>query len=246
MGIAVEAKIVNPYKAMFMIKDWNAAMTSWIEGAARDFVSKNSYEEIIRGDLASQLKAHILKQISDDLRNYGVVIVELTVIHIEPADKEYEEATKAQVIEARKREATITRARADAEKESIARMESVIFMVAASSGQTVDALKMELLNNPGALSTKYRVAYEAAMALVNKNMAIAGNSYLEINTGGGSGSGGGSSFNEMLTAIFAANKILNQGQGQQQKPIEKSSKKKINKKEEDYLLSGNWLDDDDE
>jgi hypothetical protein len=246
MGIAVEAKIVNPYKAMFMIKDWNAAMTSWIEGATRDFVSKNSYEEIIRGDLASQLKAHILKQISDDLRNYGVVIVELTVIHIEPADKEYEEATKAQVIEARKREATITRARADAEKESIARMESVIFMVAASSGQTVDALKAELLKNPGALSTKYRVAYEAAMALVNKNMAIAGNSYLEINTGGGSGSGGGSGFNEMLTAIVAANKILNQGQGQQQKPIEKSSKKKINKKEEDYLLSGNWLDDDDE
>jgi len=84
----VETEIFNPYKAMFQIKDWNAAMTSWVEGASRDFVSKNTYEQIIRGELSESLKEHIIEKVGKTLKQYGVKINNMAVIQVVPSNIE--------------------------------------------------------------------------------------------------------------------------------------------------------------
>lgn len=208
MWIEVEARIANPYKAMFQIKDWNAAMTSWIEGASRDFISKNSYEQIIRGDLSQTLSDHIVKKTKAILERYGVEVTNLSVIQVVPSSAEYEQATQQKVIEERKKEAAIVRAQADAQKEAIARMGSALSMVASATGQTVEALQKELEANPDALNTKYREQFKIAMKLVNKNMAIEGKAYFEMKLP--KGGGGGADYSNMIGAIIAANKITEQ------------------------------------
>jgi regulator of protease activity HflC (stomatin/prohibitin superfamily) len=241
MWIEVEAVIFNPYKAMFQIKDWNAAMTSWIEGASRDFVSKNSYEEIIRGELSSSLENHISKRVEKIIERYGVKITNLSVIQVVPSNAEYEQATQQKVVEERKMEATLVRARADAQKEAIARMGSALSMVASATGQTVEKLQQELETSPEVLDTKYKKQFKVAMDLVNKNMAIDGKAYFEMKLPKGSGTGGGADYSNMIGAIIAANKIIEQ---QKTSPSLSSSsstkeeKKKIYSREEiDALIA---------
>ena len=209
MMIEVETEIFNPYKAMFQIKDWNAAMTSWIEGATRDFVSQNSYEQIIKGELSENFKGHIINKVEKTLEKYGVKINNMAVIQVVPSNIEYEKATQQRIIEERKKEATIVKAEADAQKEAIARMGSALQMVASATGQTVEKLNKELEANPSALHTKYKEQFTVAMDLVNRNMAIDGKAYFEMNMPNNT-SGGGTDFSNMLGAIIAANKIIEQ------------------------------------
>ena len=241
VAIAVEAKIFNPYKAIFRIKDWNYAMTSWIEGAVRDFVSTKSYEDLIKGQLATRLQAEVLKEVASLLYAYGVEVTNLSVIQIAPSNKEYEDATQQKVIEERKKEAAIVKAQADAQKEAICRMGSALSMVASATGQTVEALQKELEANPNALNTKYREQFKVAMKLVNKNMAIEGKAFFEMKLPKGSGTGGGADYSNMIGAIIAANKIIEQ---QKTSPPPSSSsptkeeKKKIYSREEiDALIA---------
>ena len=237
MWIEVEAVIFNPYKAMFQIKDWNAAMTSWIEGASRDFVSKNSYEEIIRGELSSSLENHISKRVEKIIERYGVKITNLSVIQVVPSNAEYEQATQQKVVEERKMEATLVRARADAQKEAIARMGSALSMVASATGQTVEKLQQELETSPEVLDTKYKKQFKVAMDLVNKNMAIDGKAYFEMKLPKGSGTGGGADYSNMIGAIIAANKIIEQ-QKTPSSSSNKEEKKKIYSREEiDALIA---------
>ena len=223
--IEVETEIFNPYKAMFQIKDWNAAMTSWIEGAARDFVSKNTYEQIIRGELSESLKDHITKKVKEMLEGYGVRINNMAVIQVVPSNIEYEKATQQKVIEERRKEATIVKAEADAQKEAIARMGSALQMVASATGQTLEKLNKELETDPSVLHTKYKEQFTIAMNLVNRNMAIDGGAYFEMNMPNNpSGSGGGTDFSNMLAAIIAANKIIEQQKKEPSKSDPPSSK----------------------
>lgn len=219
----VETEIFNPYKAMFQIKDWNAAMTSWVEGASRDFVSKNTYEQIIRGELSESLKEHIIEKVGKTLKQYGVKINNMAVIQVVPSNIEYEKATQQKIIEERKKEATIVKAEADAQKEAIARMGSALQMVASATGQTVEKLNKELEANPSALHTKYKEQFTVAMDLVNRNMAIDGKAYFEMNMPNNT-SGGGTDFSNMLGAIIAANKIIEQQKKEPSKSDPPSSK----------------------
>lgn len=236
--IEVETEIFNPYKAMFQIKDWNAAMTLWIEGASRDFVSKNTYEQIIRGELSKSLKDHIIGNVEETLKQYGVKINNLTVVQVTPSDAEYEKATQQRIIEERRKEATIVRAEADAQKEAIARMGSALQMVASATGQTVEKLNKELETDPSVLLTKYKEQFTVAMDLVNRNMAIDGKAYFEMNMPNNT-SGGGTDFSNMLGAIIAANKIIEQQKKEPSKSDPPSSKgeKVYTKQEIDDLIA---------
>ena len=238
MMIEVEAEIFNPYKAMFQIKDWNAAMTLWVEGASRDFVSKNTYEQIIRGELSKSLKDHIIGNVEETLKQYGVKINNLTVVQVTPSDAEYEKATQQRIIEERRKEATIVRAEADAQKEAIARMGSALQMVASATGQTVEKLNKELETDPSVLLTKYKEQFTVAMDLVNRNMAIDGKAYFEMNMPNNT-SGGGTDFSNMLGAIIAANKIIEQQKKEPSKSDPPSSKgeKVYTKQEIDDLIA---------
>lgn len=238
LWIEVEAVIFNPYKAMFQIKDWNAAMTSWIEGASRDFVSKNFYEEIIRGELSNSLKDHIVDKVEVIIERYGVKITNLSVIQVVPSNAEYEQVTQQKVVEERKMEATLVRARADAQKEAIARMGSALSMVASATGQTVEKLQQELETNPEALNTKYKKQFKVAMDLVNKNMAIDGKAYFEMKLPKGSGTGGGGAdYSNMIGAIIAANKII-----EQQKTSPPASSSSSTKEEKKKIYSREEID----
>lgn len=238
LWIEVEAVIFNPYKAMFQIKDWNAAMTSWIEGASRDFVSKNFYEEIIRGELSNSLKDHIVDKVEVIIERYGVKITNLSVIQVVPSNAEYEQVTQQKVVEERKMEATLVRARADAQKEAIARMGSALSMVASATGQTVEKLQQELETNPEALNTKYKKQFKVAMDLVNKNMAIDGKAYFEMKIPKGSGTGGGGAdYSNMIGAIIAANKII-----EQQKTSPPASSSSSTKEEKKKIYSREEID----
>lgn len=274
LKIEVEAEIFAPYKAMFRIKNWNSSMTSWIEGATRDFISTLTYEEIqdrsSAKPLSEALQEHINNKVKRSLENYGVRINNLTVIDIDPADKEYEEDTKVKTREERKKEAAIVKAEADAEvtiikaeadakKEAISRMSSALIMVASATGQTIEDLKKEIQGNPGILHTKYKNEFDAAMSLVNNNMAIDGKAYFKLDvpssgSSGGSGGGGGSNFNDMIVAIIAATKIIDQqkeGSASNKHPLKEESRsnpkrEKFSKQDEEDFLSGKWIEYDDE
>ena len=253
LKIAIEAAVTNPYKAIFRISKWNDSMTTWVEGAIRDFVSMFTYEEMQSRtkssvSLSEELRDYVQLKLKDTLKDYGVVITNLTVIDIKCADPEYEEDTKAKTREERKKEAAIVRAEADAEKEAISRMGSALMMVAEEIGQTFETLQEELKANPDALNTKYRKQFKHAMKLVNKNMAIEGKAYFEMKLPKGSGTGGGADYSNMIGAIIAANKITEQQKtSSASKESENNSKKSKNKsamteKQKEDLLEGSWAD----
>jgi hypothetical protein len=75
------------------------------------------------------------------------------------------------------------------------------------------------------------------MDLVNKNMATDGTAYFEMKLPKGSGTGGGADYSNMIGAIIAANKIIEQ-QKTPSSSSNKEEKKKIYSREEiDALIA---------
>ena len=204
LGIAIEAEITNPYKAMFVAKDWVHAMESWIEDKARDFVRTESYEEIIaKDDLAIKITDHCAGVIERMKNIYGVSITKIAVINIEPADKRYEQATLNKIVSEKKKEGTIVDAEAESQKIGLETMGSVFSMLAQTTDESEKDIKKLFLTQPEEFDKVYGKILPEAISIMKMMAAIKGGAYTEIVFPADSQ---GSMANLMATMV-AANKI---------------------------------------
>lgn len=101
----VTSRIINPYLAIFRSTDWLRQMTTWSEGAARNFIGVHKYDYLVKneeqGRIASPTEVkdafekYLLKALKEDMKaNYGVEVVSATLIQISPPAAFVETTTK--------------------------------------------------------------------------------------------------------------------------------------------------------
>lgn len=115
-------RIVNPYKALFVIENWYETMINRITPYIRDFITTDTYAKFITdpqrigvGVKAKLEEENILKELKD---RYGVEIRRIEVNAINP-QKEFREATMKKVLALRERDKTLTNARAEKDRLKI-------------------------------------------------------------------------------------------------------------------------------
>ncbi|MDD3386662.1 MAG: hypothetical protein PHU17_02295 [Candidatus Pacebacteria bacterium] len=233
LGIAIEAEVINPYKAMFVAKDWVHAMESWIEDKVRDFVRTESYEEIIaKDDLAVKITDYCAG-VTERMKNvYGVNITKIAVINIEPADKRYEQATLNKIVSEKKKEGIIVDAEAESQKIGLETMGSVFSMLSQSTGESEKDIKNLLLTKPEEFDKVYGKILPEAISIMKMMVAIRGGAYTEIVIPEGSQ---GSMANLMATMV-AANKISENNNKKSLREINPLPKKEFTEEELDEIF----------
>lgn len=150
--MVVTARIVNPYKAQFAVKNWYDAMISRIAPYVREYISGFKYEDIIgRSDVlpAQQVMEELQKgnthSVLNILKNlYGIEVTALETISINPE----EEFRKASL---QKWQAT-----RDAEKRLGSTTGTLMAMIAHQTNQDLDKIQGEFRADPGAALGKYQ------------------------------------------------------------------------------------------
>ncbi|MFA5755307.1 MAG: SPFH domain-containing protein [Candidatus Paceibacterota bacterium] len=233
LGIAIEAEIINPYKAMFIAKDWVHAMESWIEDKARDFVRTESYEDIIaKDDLAIKITYHCAGIVERMEKVYGVKITKIAVISVAPADERYAKATLDKIISEKRKEAVIVDAEAEAQKIGLETIGSVFSMLSQSTGESEKDIKNLLLTKPEEFNKVYGKILPEAISIMKMMVAIRGGAYTEIVIPEGSQ---GSMANLMATMV-AANKISENNNKKSLREINPLPKKEFTEEELDEIF----------
>ncbi|MFA5071826.1 MAG: SPFH domain-containing protein [Candidatus Pacearchaeota archaeon] len=211
MGIVAEMRVVNPYKATFMIQNWYRAVSNLIIGDLRDFIRNKSYEELINPESGkSSLNEMIWDQITKNglAKNiedkYGVRIIKLTVVEIGPADDEYSRATLRKIIAEKNQEAIKVEAQSEAYKRSTETMGLATRMFLDHTKMEEETMKDLLLDNPEEFNRKYGEIFNKCLDLVQREMALAKGRFIDIRTDAAGVKGGDS-----LLALIAANSMLN-------------------------------------
>jgi regulator of protease activity HflC (stomatin/prohibitin superfamily) len=101
--MTMTARTINPHAAMFLVKDWYDALVGRVLPRVREYISEHKYEDIIRNkDI--QLDADVFRALNQADPNggqsivsilrdqYGILLVALETINIDPPP-EYRETT---------------------------------------------------------------------------------------------------------------------------------------------------------
>jgi hypothetical protein len=101
--MTMTARIINPYAAMFLVKDWYDALVGRVLPRVREYISEHMYEDIIKNKNI-QLDADVFEALSQPDPNgnpsivsilrdqYGILLVALETVNIDPPP-EYRETT---------------------------------------------------------------------------------------------------------------------------------------------------------
>jgi len=99
--MTMTAQIINPYKALFLVKDWFDALVLRVLPRVREYISEHTYNELIN-DKTVKLDEDVLKSLKDDSKGdsivsilreqYGIELLALETVNIDPPP-EYREAT---------------------------------------------------------------------------------------------------------------------------------------------------------
>ena len=158
--ITLTARVVNPYKALFAVKDWFDAVVVRIAPAVREYISNHTYEEII-SDPKSQLDRDVIKQlrlkgedgsysIIDKLRDfYGIEVLALETVNIDP-DETYRKATLEK-----------WQAERDAEAELVKQRVGALSFASETSGREISMISQWLGTPVADLQTELRAAITA-------------------------------------------------------------------------------------
>jgi hypothetical protein len=110
-------RIINPYKALFVIENWYETLINRSRPYVRDFLTTGTYREFIADPqrigigISQRLEEEeILKELKG---RYGIDIRKIEVNAINPANKEFRDATMEKVLAERKKEAVIVQAEAE-------------------------------------------------------------------------------------------------------------------------------------
>lgn len=123
LEIVMTVRVINPYKALFVVQNWLEAIINRSRPAVRDAVTKRRYDELIKDKEAVGREIYkILKKrkLLEEFQNrYGVEVRRIEVKEINPG-KEYREATLKKYLAEREKERIITEA--DAKRQELERV----------------------------------------------------------------------------------------------------------------------------
>jgi len=130
VDLLLTIRVVNPYKALFRIEKWLEAVLNRIEPSVRDFITTDTYDNLITQQKAigkmifaalskseeEQADRSILQIFRED---YGVLVEAIEVVNIEPPE-EYRKVTLAKFEAEREKERI--KILAEAEEERVSRV----------------------------------------------------------------------------------------------------------------------------
>jgi regulator of protease activity HflC (stomatin/prohibitin superfamily) len=217
VGMSVEMKIVNPYKALFRIQNWYRAVANFIQGELRNEIRKHDYNELISGkdpnsvslDQIFQVRIEsFIKKIEED---YGIRIMKIKIVQIAPSDEELKRASTKKAVAQFDSDAIRINADAQSYKRASETIGSVMEMLSKRTGLTVEQIQEQIRSDPVEFDRKYGSILREAGELVNRQIAADINKYIKIETSGGSGGS-----NNLLELIAAFQLMAAGGQGGQQ------------------------------
>ncbi len=118
----ITLRVVNPYKALFLVHRWLEATLDLVSQSGRQYVGRRTYQQLISKETADPKKGFsggISTLENQILKNYGVFFVKAEIHSVEPAGtaaEKYREASIRAYLAETIKNATITEAEGEARK----------------------------------------------------------------------------------------------------------------------------------
>ena len=236
IGLAVEMKIVNPVKAIFKIQNWYGSSANLIQGGVRDQIRKRNYLEWINlsgsvalGDYFETEMRPIIDKIKDD---FGVQVVKIKVVQIEPSDKRYTEASTRKAVAEFEKQAIEVEARAKSYKRSTETIGPIIDMLVAVTGLTPAQIQEGIRNDLEGFMKNYGGILQEAKNLIEIQIAADKGKYIKIDTAGKNGRNNNPALDLMATFMAMSEKSKEPAKESSEKNISKEDSTKKKSKEE--------------
>lgn len=188
--MTLTASVVNPYKAQFAVKDWFGAVVNRIAPYIREYISNNTYEDLIN-DPDVQLDRAVWEKLNEQRINadggsqsiigelkerYGIEIHALETVDINP-EEEYRKATLAK-----------WQASRDAEKRLGSTTGTLMKMIADQTGLPLESIQAEFGANPDMALRRYEGLIKMNKDFIEQQIASDAGSlrryYFQGGTGG--------------------------------------------------------------
>lgn len=123
LKVVITARIVNPYKAMFIAQNWLEYVTNVVKAAVRNEMRKHCYVDLVGGSKGTHftsLGANIFAQMEiageiSELKNtYGVEISKIRIENIDPHGTDLRELTLKKIVAEKQAEADLIEAQGKA------------------------------------------------------------------------------------------------------------------------------------
>ncbi len=120
--LTLTVRIINPYKALFVVENWYETMMNRVRPYVRDFVTTDTYAKFIKDNL--RIGEGITKRLEKEgilnelLDRYGIDIRKIEVNAIDPVE-EFRKVVMAKVLALREKDRIITEAGAEKQKLEI-------------------------------------------------------------------------------------------------------------------------------
>ena len=170
VDLIITARVVNPYKSIFVAHDWLEMVMNRIKPLFREYIANNPWEELkskkqrVGGEVWHDLTEEGLIEEFDS--DYGVRIKEGAIEMQEiSADPEYQKAATAKYL-----------AEKEAEKRGIEISVPIIKAMAHSRGRSIEEIQKEI-NSDNEAKKKHE---QFSMRLTEERQAIAGGAFAKI------------------------------------------------------------------
>ncbi len=96
VSLIMRIRVVNPYKALFRIDNWLEAVINRIKPAVRDRITRERFDQLIRKQeaIGREIYENIREIIEGFQRDYGVLVLAVEVINIDPPPEQREATLK--------------------------------------------------------------------------------------------------------------------------------------------------------
>ncbi len=193
IGLAVEMKVVNAYKALFKMQNWFRGVSNFIQGEIRNEVRKHVYSDLIALQEGGKVREESIDDIFEDklkkLRNsileeYGIKILKIKIVQIVPSNKELANASTKKALAIF--EAESRRILADAQAYVLYRktIGPIIAALVNRLGFSEQEIQKQMQTDPIAFEMKYKSVLEEIRDMVQRQAAIDGGQFLDIRTPG--------------------------------------------------------------
>jgi len=172
MELLLTLRIVNPYKALFVVQNWLELVINSVKPIARNLATSFSYKEAIQAkqDLSGMIFQSLQEQgfIEEARDRYGVEIRKIQIKEFDPREDV--------------REATIKKWLGEMEADGLTASTagSQLKMLMLQTGKELKTLQEEFEKSPATFIRKYRETLQQDLDIVLRNMGIKGNAFFEF------------------------------------------------------------------
>ncbi len=174
--LILTARVINPEKAVFGVKNWFEAVASRVVPHVREFVSKRDFVAEKTEILPAQVIFNDLKNFRDEVyKDYGVEIRRLEVSRVDPPD------------EFRKSSLKKWEGQREAEGRSASTVGAIMQMLAQQTGKSMEALQKEFGDDPEVALRKYGAIIRSNKSFIEQQIAADSGALNRFHFHGGKG-----------------------------------------------------------